>query len=84
MTKKQIERKGFTLLSFPYCCFSPKEVRTRTKAGQNLEAGTNAEVMEGAVHWLALHGLFSLLSYRIHLKDGTTHSRMGPPPLMTN
>jgi hypothetical protein len=32
-------------LTFPYCCSSPKEVRTGTQAGQ--EAGADAEAMEG-------------------------------------
>jgi hypothetical protein len=42
MTKKHLGGKGFTL---PYCCSSPKEVRTGTQAGQ--EAGADAEAMEG-------------------------------------
>jgi hypothetical protein len=45
MTKKQLGRKGFIRLAFPYCCSSLKEVRTGTQAGQ--EAGANAEAMEG-------------------------------------
>jgi hypothetical protein len=44
MTKKQLGRKGFIQLTFPYCCSSPKEVRTGTQAGQ--EAGADAEAME--------------------------------------
>jgi hypothetical protein len=45
MTKKQLERKGFIQLTLPYCCSSPKEVRTGTQAGQ--EAGADVEAMEG-------------------------------------
>jgi hypothetical protein len=45
MTKKQLGRKGFIQLTFPYCCSSPREVRTGTQAGQ--EAGADAEAMEG-------------------------------------
>jgi hypothetical protein len=45
MTKKQLGRKGFIQLTLPYCCSSPKEVRTGTQAGQ--EAGAGAEAMEG-------------------------------------
>ena len=45
MTKKQLGRKGFIQLTLPYCCSSPKEVRTGTQAGQ--EAGADAEAMEG-------------------------------------
>jgi hypothetical protein len=33
------------------------------KQGRNLEAGMDAEAMEGAAYWLAPHGLLSLLSY---------------------
>jgi hypothetical protein len=39
----------------------------------------------GAAYWLALHGLLSLLSYRTQdhqPRDGTTHSGLGPPPLI--
>jgi hypothetical protein len=45
MTKKHLGRKGFIQLTLPYCCSSPKEVRTGTQAGQ--EAGAEAEAMEG-------------------------------------
>jgi hypothetical protein len=45
MTKKPLGKKGFIQLTFPYCCSSPKEVRTGTQAGQ--EAGADAEAMEG-------------------------------------
>jgi hypothetical protein len=44
MMKKQLGRKGFIQLILPYCCSSPKKVRTGTQAGQ--EAGADAEVME--------------------------------------
>jgi hypothetical protein len=56
MTKKQLGKKGFIQLTLPYCCSSPKEVRTGTQAGQ--EAGVDAEAMEGCYFlacllWLA-------------------------------
>jgi hypothetical protein len=56
MTKKQLGRKGFIQLTLPYCCLSPKEVRTGTQSGQG--AGADAEVMEGCsllacFSWLA-------------------------------
>jgi hypothetical protein len=38
-------RKGFIQLTLPYCCSSPKEVRTGTQASQETEA--DAEAMEG-------------------------------------
>ena len=47
----------------------------------------DAEAMEGAAYWLALHGLLSLLSYRTQdhqSRDGITHNRLGPLPLITN
>jgi hypothetical protein len=43
--RNKLGRKGFIQLTFPYCCSSPKEVRTGTQAGQ--EAGADAEAMEG-------------------------------------
>jgi hypothetical protein len=63
MIKKQVGRKGFILLTLPHCCWSPKEVRTGTQAGQ--EAGADAEAMEGC-YLLALASsiLISLFSYR--------------------
>jgi hypothetical protein len=56
MIKKQLGRKGFIQLTLPYCCSSPKEVRTGTQAGK--KAGADAEAMEGCsllacFHWLA-------------------------------
>jgi hypothetical protein len=45
MTKKQVERKGFIQLTLPYCCSSPKVVRTGTQVGQ--KAGADAEAIEG-------------------------------------
>ena len=50
--------------------------------GRNLEAGADAEAMEGAAYWLAPHGLLSLLSYRTQVnqpRDGSTHSGLGLP-----
>jgi hypothetical protein len=43
MTK--LGRKGFIRLTFPFCCSSPKEVRTGTQAGQKERA--DADAMEG-------------------------------------
>jgi hypothetical protein len=45
MSRSKLRRKGFIQLILPYCCSSPKEVRTGTQAGQ--EAGADAEAMEG-------------------------------------
>ena len=35
-----------------------------SKQGRTLEAGADAEAMEGGVYWLASHCLLSLLSYK--------------------
>jgi hypothetical protein len=58
MTKSSLRRKAF-ISAYNY----------RGKSGQalnrtwNLEAGADAEDVEDAAIWLALHGLLSLLSY---------------------
>jgi hypothetical protein len=72
-------RKGFIQLTLPYCCSSPKEVRTGTQAGQ--EAGDDAELWRDVTYCLASFGLLSLLSYRTQdyqPRDGTTHKRSSP------
>jgi hypothetical protein len=48
----------------PNLLFITEAVRTGAQAGQEPEAGAEAEVMDGAVYWLVHHGLLSLLSYR--------------------
>ena len=55
-----------------------------SKKGRNLEAGAQAEAMEGATYWLAPQGLLSLLSYRTQPRDSTTHNDLGPPPSITS
>ena len=50
--------------------------------GRNMEAGADAEAMEGAAYWLASPDLLSLLSYRTQdyqPRDGPTHSGLGLP-----
>ena len=65
-------------------------MRQELQEGRNLEAGADAEAMEDAAYWLASPGLLSLLSYRTQdyqdyqLVDDTAHSRLGPPPWITN
>jgi hypothetical protein len=54
--RSKLRRKGFIQLTLPYCCSSPKDVRTGTQAGQ--EAGAESEAMEGCYllscfSWLA-------------------------------
>jgi hypothetical protein len=78
MAKKQLRRKGLIQLTLPYCCSSPKEVRTGIPAGQ--EAGADAEAMEGC-YLLASPGFLSLLSYitqDYQPRDGPTHNSPFP------
>jgi hypothetical protein len=44
--QSKLERKGFIRLILPHLISSPKEFRTGTQ-GRNLEAGADAEAMEG-------------------------------------
>jgi hypothetical protein len=80
MTKKQLGRKGFIQLTFPYCCSSPR------KSGLELKQVRKQELMQrpwrDVLYWLASPGLLSLLSYRTQdyqPRDGPTHK--GPFPL---
>ena len=50
MTKNTIVRKGFTQLTGPHHCSSPKEVRQELEQDRNLKAGADAEGMEGAAY----------------------------------
>ena len=84
MTKKQVGRKGFIQLTVPYCCSSPKEVRTGTQAGQ--KAGADTEAMEGCYllayfPWLAQPAF--LKSLRLQ-SQGWYHPQGALPPLITN
>jgi hypothetical protein len=83
LPRSKLGRKGFIWLTLPYCCSSPKEVRTGTQAGQ--KEGADAEAMEGCSLLACFPGLLSLLSYRTK----TTSPEMVPPtrglsPLITN
>ena len=80
-------RKGFIWFTLPHSSPSWKEVIQELKQGRNLEAGADAEAMEGAAYWLPMVCSASLLSYRTqnyHLRDGSTHNGLSPPPLITN
>jgi hypothetical protein len=66
---------------------SSKEVKTELKQARNLEAGADAEAVEGAASWLAPHGLLSLLSYRTQDHQpcsGHTHNGLGPSTSISN
>jgi hypothetical protein len=79
MTKRTWGEKGSSLTA---PCNNPsKAVRGELKQGRNLEAGADAEAMEGAADWFALHSFHSLLSCRIqdfHPRVGPTHVELGP------
>jgi hypothetical protein len=82
MTKSKLGRKGLIL---PDYSSTLEEVRTPLKQGWNLQAGADAEAMEGAANWIASHGLFTLLSYRTQdhqSGDGPTFNGLGPPTLL--
>jgi len=53
------------------------------KRDWNLEAGVDAEALEGAVFWLVPHGLLSLLSYRTRTTAQGWHhpQKAGPSPI---
>ena len=53
MTKKNVAEEGIFQLTLPHCCSSPKEVWTGAHTEEELEAGTDAEAMEGAAYWFA-------------------------------
>jgi hypothetical protein len=79
MTKKQLGRKGFIQLTFPYCCSSPKDT------GLELKQIRKQELMQGpwrnVLYWLASPGLLSLLSYRAQdyqPRDGPMHKGLFP------
>ena len=53
------------------------------KQSRNLEAGADAEAMEGAAYWLAPHSLLSIPSYRTQdhqARGGTAHNGLSPSP----
>jgi len=62
MTKTTWRRKGLFGLHFHSTAHRWR--RSGQELTQELEAGADAEAMEGAAHWLASPGLLSLLSYR--------------------
>lgn len=56
-----------------------KELKARTQRRE-----TDAGPRRNSAHWLALHGLFSLLSYstRDYMSGGgAAHSELDPPPI---
>ena len=83
MTKKQVGEERICLAYTSILLLITKEVRTGTQAG--LEAGADAEAMEGysllaCLPWLAQPALLQNQDYQP--RDGTTYK--GPSPLITN
>jgi hypothetical protein len=81
MTKKQLGRKGFIQLTFPYCCSSPREVKTGTQA--------DTEAMEGHERMFLIDLLPLACSACSFIEPKTTIPEMvpptrGPPTLITN
>ena len=58
MAKSNLSRKWSTSITVPY------NGSSGMLQGRNLEAGAEAEAMEGAAYWLAPQGLLSLLCHR--------------------
>lgn len=75
-SQSNLRRKGFVWLLLPYHSLLLKEVNTRTHAVQVLEAGTNAEAMEGCCLLACSNGWLSLFSFK------TPWCPMVAPPTM--
>ena len=56
--------KGLFSLHFHIAGHYQRKSGLELRQGRNLEAGADAEALEGAAYWLASPGLLSLLSYR--------------------
>jgi hypothetical protein len=79
-------KRRFIWLTLLYCYHQRRKLGQELKQGRNLEAGADAESLEGAAYWLVLYKLFSLLSYRTEdhqPRDGNTH-KLGPLSIITN
>jgi hypothetical protein len=86
MTMKQVgeERVYSAYTYFHIAVHHQRKSGLELSQARNLEAGADAEAMEGAAYWLASPASLSLLSYRTQdyqPRDGTTHNGLGPPTL---
>ena len=82
--KSKLEKKRFIWLTLPQHFIIEGTQDRNSNQGRSLEAGADAEAMEGAAYCLASRGLLSLLSYRTQdyqPRDNTTHNGLGPPTL---
>jgi hypothetical protein len=73
-----LERKN--LLHFHITVHHWRKSGQELKQGRNLLAGLDAEIIVGRSHWLALHGLLSLLSYKAQEQQ----SKDNPPSQRTH
>ena len=78
MVKATQGGKGFLGLHFHTIVHHWRKSGQELKQNKNLQAGADAEVMEGAANWLPLPGLLSLLPYRTKNCNG-----LGPQPFIT-
>ena len=77
--QSNLGREGLFGLHFHTVVYHWRRSGQELKQGRNLEAGAEAEAMEGATHWLAPHGLLRQLSYRTQVQ---LHSQWaGPSPI---
>jgi hypothetical protein len=80
MTQKQaVQEKVYLAVTIHHW----RKSRQELKQSSDLEAGPDAEAMEGAAYWLAPHGLLSLLSYRTQghqYEEGPVHNGLIRPP----
>jgi hypothetical protein len=88
MTKKQVgeERVYSAYTSTLLFITKGSQDRNSHRAG-NWRQELKQRPWRGDAYWLALHGLLSLLSYRVQdyqPRDGTTYNVLGPPCLITN
>jgi hypothetical protein len=72
MTRKQVMEEKVHSAYTSALLFITKGSQVGTHTGRNLEAGADAEAMEGAAYWLASPGLLSLP------RDGATHNGLLP------
>ena len=85
MTEKQVgEKEGLFSLHFHIAVHHQRKSGQELTLGRNLEAGADAEAMEGC-YWLASPVLLSLLSYRTPgLPAQGWHHQQCPSSLITN
>jgi hypothetical protein len=84
MTKKQVgEERVYSAYISTLLLITKGSQDRNSHNGRNLEAGLDAEAMEGTAYWIASPCLFRLLSYRLQdyqPRDGTTQNGLCSPP----